>query len=300
MQPAGSHINFSAYPLNLFIVSGKAGFRSYRFSFNGKEKDDEIYGVTGSMYNYGFRLYDSRIGRFLSPDPLIVKEQKYPELSPYQYASNTPIQAVDLDGKEAIYNYYVWNKQSENWKPVLTTTDYSNVENKIVINTFYNPNGTVFYRAVESASSNSSLYQEYLKLKTASGGYNFTWSFGQGEETREGSGDVTSVSIDYIMAATGGVAAGSKTFGARFKDIIKGTKAVTDVINEIVSPKTTVATNNNKTTRKDVKTQNGDTVRTPQGLGIYKQGVELDTAITISDNGKEYPEIDIPYFSKPR
>ena len=68
---------------------------SYRYGFNGKEKDDETYGVGGSSYDYGFRIYNSRLGRFLSVDPITAK---YPELTPYQFASNTPIQAIDLDG----------------------------------------------------------------------------------------------------------------------------------------------------------------------------------------------------------
>ena len=37
--------------------------------------------------------------RFLSVDPI---GRKYPELTPYQFASNTPIQASDLDGLEAL------------------------------------------------------------------------------------------------------------------------------------------------------------------------------------------------------
>jgi hypothetical protein len=44
------------------------------------------------------RIYDPRLGRFLSVDPLATK---YPELTPYQFASNTPIRAIDLDGLEA-------------------------------------------------------------------------------------------------------------------------------------------------------------------------------------------------------
>lgn len=36
--------------------------------------------------------------RFISVDPLT---KKYPQLTPYQFASNTPIQAIDLDGLEA-------------------------------------------------------------------------------------------------------------------------------------------------------------------------------------------------------
>jgi len=70
---------------------------SYRYGFNGKEKTDEWNGNSGASYDYGFRIYDPRAGRFLSVDPLT---KKYPELTPYQFASNTPIQAIDLDGLE--------------------------------------------------------------------------------------------------------------------------------------------------------------------------------------------------------
>jgi hypothetical protein len=52
-------------------------------------------------------MYSPQLGRFPSPDPIIINENKYPELSPYQFASNTPIQAIDLDGLEA---YGVYNK----------------------------------------------------------------------------------------------------------------------------------------------------------------------------------------------
>ncbi|SRR6266536_5242348 len=69
----------------------------YRYGFNGKEMDNETYGQ-GNEYDYGFRIYNPRIGRFLSVDPLT---NKYPELTPYQFASNMPIIAVDLDGEEA-------------------------------------------------------------------------------------------------------------------------------------------------------------------------------------------------------
>ena len=68
----------------------------YRYGFNGKEKDDEVKG-NGLQYDYGFRIYDPRIAKFLSQDPLF---KDYPMLTPYQFASNTPIQAIDIDGKE--------------------------------------------------------------------------------------------------------------------------------------------------------------------------------------------------------
>jgi hypothetical protein len=43
------------------------------------------------------RVYDPRAGRFLIVDPLT---KSYPKLTPYQFASNTPIEGIDLDGGE--------------------------------------------------------------------------------------------------------------------------------------------------------------------------------------------------------
>lgn len=61
------------------------------------------------------RIYDPRVGRFLSVDPIT---SKYPELTPYQFASNTPIQAIDLDGLEAwvVYRDFYANMR----KPKIT------------------------------------------------------------------------------------------------------------------------------------------------------------------------------------
>ena len=72
---------------------------SYRYGFNGKEIDSATYSQ-GNEYDYGFRIYNPRIGKFLSVDPLT---PKYPELTPYQFASNSPISGIDLDGLEYYY-----------------------------------------------------------------------------------------------------------------------------------------------------------------------------------------------------
>ena len=84
----------------------------YRYGFNGKEKDDELKGE-GNSYDYGFRMQNSRIGRFLSVDPLT---KSYPELTPYQFAGNSPIVAIDLDGLEP---EYIIDKQGKLTEPVL-------------------------------------------------------------------------------------------------------------------------------------------------------------------------------------
>jgi RHS repeat-associated protein len=75
--------------------SYSSGNSSYRYKFNGKEQDKETSGT--STYDYGFRIYNPALGRFLSVDPLA---SKYPSFSPYPFAMNNPIAGIDLDGLE--------------------------------------------------------------------------------------------------------------------------------------------------------------------------------------------------------
>ncbi|NML37498.1 hypothetical protein HHL17_09880 [Chitinophaga sp. G-6-1-13] len=69
--------------------------RGYRYGFNGKENDNEIKGE-GNQQDYGMRVYDPRVGKFLSVDPLT---SAYPFYSPYLYAGNSPIRFVDINGE---------------------------------------------------------------------------------------------------------------------------------------------------------------------------------------------------------
>ena len=81
----------------------------YRYGFNGKENDNEVKGE-GNQQDYGMRVYDPRIGKFLSVDPLT---RSYPMLTPYQYASNSPIAHIDLDGLEKYHYAFALNNQGE-------------------------------------------------------------------------------------------------------------------------------------------------------------------------------------------
>jgi RHS repeat-associated protein len=60
------------------------------------EKDNEIKG-NGNSLDFGARIYDTRLGRWLSLDPL---QAKYPNLSPYNFCANNPIFYIDPDGKK--------------------------------------------------------------------------------------------------------------------------------------------------------------------------------------------------------
>jgi RHS repeat-associated protein len=70
---------------------------TYRYGFNGKEEDKE-WG-SQMIQDYGFRIYNPTIGKFLSMDPLA---PDYPWYTPYQFAGNMPIWAIDLDGLEPL------------------------------------------------------------------------------------------------------------------------------------------------------------------------------------------------------
>ena len=71
----------------------------YRYGFNGKENDNEVKGE-GNQQDYGMRVYDPRIAKFLSVDPIT---KDYPSLTPYQFASNNPTTLIDLDGLEGAW-----------------------------------------------------------------------------------------------------------------------------------------------------------------------------------------------------
>lgn len=71
-----------------------------RYGFNGKEKEGEI--SEGDL-DFGARIYDSKIGRWLSVDPL---EKKFPSISTYAFCYNDPIRFKDNDGRYGSDGHY--------------------------------------------------------------------------------------------------------------------------------------------------------------------------------------------------
>ena len=84
------------YPFGMIMQARSFSSSRYRYGFNGQENDNEVKG-SGNSYDFLFRIYDPRLGRFLSTDPL---EKEYPWNSPYAFAENRPIDGKDLEGKE--------------------------------------------------------------------------------------------------------------------------------------------------------------------------------------------------------
>jgi RHS repeat-associated protein len=75
-----------------------------RYKFTGKERDSE----SGLDY-FGARYYGSSMGRFMSPDPIKITDERLLNpantLNLYSYAANNPLKYVDLDGQDITYFY---------------------------------------------------------------------------------------------------------------------------------------------------------------------------------------------------
>jgi len=69
--------------------------RSYQlYLYNGKEKQTIISGL--SLIDYGARMYDPEIARWLTQDPL---QEKYYGISSYAFCAGNPLKFVDPDGR---------------------------------------------------------------------------------------------------------------------------------------------------------------------------------------------------------
>lgn len=73
---------------------GLANGKYYNYQYNGKELQE-----TG-MYDYGARMYMPDLGRWGISDG---KGELYLSKSPYSYANNTPVNAIDPDGNLVIF-----------------------------------------------------------------------------------------------------------------------------------------------------------------------------------------------------
>ena len=67
------------------------------YTFTGQEDDDDL-----GLYNYGARLYDPVLGRFISPDGIVQAPDDAQTLNRYSYARNNPIIYTDPSGNIAI------------------------------------------------------------------------------------------------------------------------------------------------------------------------------------------------------
>ena len=134
-----------------------AGATAYRYGFNGKENDPETSG-DGNQYDYGFRIYNPRVGRFLSVDPLM---KEYPWYTPYQFAGNIPISKIDLEGLEEVspsINYNPITGLGSASYPALKASEWKDVDRSSASGTFASA------ARYNTSNLNSSLYKPITQI----------------------------------------------------------------------------------------------------------------------------------------
>jgi RHS repeat-associated protein len=86
------------YPFGTYLWDEKnpnyPNFPDANYTFTDQEDDDEL-----GLYNYGARLYDPLLGRFISPDRLVPDPGDPQALNRYTYCLNNPLIYTDPSGE---------------------------------------------------------------------------------------------------------------------------------------------------------------------------------------------------------
>ena len=90
-------------PFGVFLPERSVNTGDFRYGYNGKEKVDEIKGE-GNSIDYGARIYDPRLGSWISVDPL---SAIYKDVTPYCFVANSPILFFDPDGEKIINGHEI-------------------------------------------------------------------------------------------------------------------------------------------------------------------------------------------------
>ncbi len=84
---------------------------SNQYKYNGKELQSDL---SLNCYDYGRRMYDPVIGRFMTQDPKTEKIHNL-SLTSYHYCNNNPVLFVDINGEDWFVNdqgFYIWSNNT--------------------------------------------------------------------------------------------------------------------------------------------------------------------------------------------
>jgi len=209
------------YPFGLAMDGRSVQDSTYRYGFNGKEEDSNGEWGSKSHYDYGFRIYNPSIAKFLSVDPLA---PDFPWNSPYAFAEGGPISNIDLDGLEKHDFRFHMLKGQAGGTPALALITYPVdwLEDKIIGGTERYIRGGLRY------AQNERNHLEYLERPTQHYPANIehvNYIVNKLESTGEmvkGATDVLEGYAAVISVPMGGVESGiANSFGKRTASLIR-------------------------------------------------------------------------------